>query len=102
MKQLGKALCIYAKKLKGENGMENTIDFMSIFDHDPQFQNLMKRMLENAMAHSFHGIMITKSEPGYPIVYVNLSLAMGCLIFYRHRGNIKRLLEGSEKKISKA
>lgn len=38
---------------------------------------------------------------GYPIVYVNLSLAMGCLIFYRHRGNIKRLREGSEKKISK-
>lgn len=39
---------------------------------------------------------------GYPIAYVNLSLAMGCLIFYRHRGNIKRLREGSEKKISKA
>ena len=39
---------------------------------------------------------------GYPIVYVNLSLAMGCLIFYRHRGNIKRLREGSEKEISKA
>ena len=38
---------------------------------------------------------------GYPIAYVNLSLAMGCLIFYRHRGNIKRLREGSEKKISK-
>ena len=39
---------------------------------------------------------------GYPIVYVNLSLAMGCLIFYRHRGNIKRLREGGEKKMSKA
>ena len=39
---------------------------------------------------------------GYPIVYVNLSLAMGCLIFYRHRGNIERLREGREKKISKA
>jgi glycerol-3-phosphate acyltransferase PlsY len=39
---------------------------------------------------------------GYPIAYVNLSLAMGCLIFYRHRGNIERLREGSEKKISKA
>jgi len=39
---------------------------------------------------------------GYPIAYVNLSLVMGCLIFYRHRGNIKRLREGSEKKISKA
>lgn len=38
---------------------------------------------------------------GYPVTYVNLSLAMGCLIFYRHWGNIKRLREGSEKKISK-
>jgi hypothetical protein len=26
--------------------MENTIDLMSIFDHDSQFQSLMKRMLE--------------------------------------------------------
>ena len=39
---------------------------------------------------------------GYSIVYVNLSLAMGCLIFYRHRGNIKRLREGTEKKVSRA
>jgi len=39
---------------------------------------------------------------GYPIVYVNVSLVMGCLIFYRHRDNIKRLREGTEKKISKA
>ena len=39
---------------------------------------------------------------GYPIAYVNLSLVMGCLIFYRHRGNIKRLREGGEKKMSKA
>ena len=55
--------------------MKNAIDFLSIFDHDPQFQNLMKRMLENAMEHSFHGIMITKSEPGYPIIYVNDSFS---------------------------
>ena len=51
--------------------MENTIDLMSIFDHDQHFQNLMKRMLENAIEHSFHGVMITKAEPGYPVVYVN-------------------------------
>ena len=51
--------------------MENTIDLMSIFEHDPHFQNLMKRMLENAMEHSFHGVMITKADPGYPVVYVN-------------------------------
>jgi PAS domain S-box-containing protein len=55
--------------------MENTIDLMSIFEHDPHFQNLMKRMLENAMEHSFHGIMITKADPGYPVVYVNDAFA---------------------------
>ena len=51
--------------------MSHTIDLMSIFDHDQHFQNLMKRMLENAMEHSFHGVMISKAEPGYPVVYVN-------------------------------
>lgn len=39
---------------------------------------------------------------GYPIIYVDLGLIIGCLIFYRHWGNIKRLREGVEKKISKA
>jgi len=62
-------------KLKGANGMENTIDLMSIFDHDQHFQNLMKRLLENAMEHSFHGVLITKAEPGYPVVYVNNAFA---------------------------
>jgi PAS domain S-box-containing protein len=56
---------------KGEEIMAEKLDLMSIFDYDPNFQNLMKRMLENAMEHSFHGIMITRAEPGYPIVYVN-------------------------------
>ena len=51
--------------------MAEKLDIMSIFDYDPQFQSLMKRMLENAMEHSFHGIMITKAEPGYPVIYVN-------------------------------
>ena len=37
---------------------------------------------------------------GYSIVYVDLSLMIGCLIVYRHWGNIKRLREGVEKKIS--
>ena len=32
-------------------------------------------MLENAMEHSFHGIMITTAEPGYPVVYVNDAFA---------------------------
>jgi PAS domain S-box-containing protein len=51
--------------------MEDTIDLMNIFDYDPHFKGLMKRLLENSMEHSFNGIMITKAEPGYPIVYVN-------------------------------
>lgn len=37
---------------------------------------------------------------GYPTMYVGLSLMTGCLIVYRHWGNIKRLREGVEKKIS--
>ena len=51
--------------------MAEKLDFMSIFDYDPNFQNLMTRMLENSIEHSFHGIMITRAEPGYPVVYVN-------------------------------
>ena len=51
--------------------MANTIDLMSLFEHDPHFQNLMKHMLENAMEHSFNGVMISKAEHGYPVVYVN-------------------------------
>ena len=39
---------------------------------------------------------------GYNIVYVNLSLFIGCLIFYRHWENIRRLREGVEKKVSSA
>jgi PAS domain S-box-containing protein len=48
---------------------------MSIFDHDQDFLDLMKRMLENAIEHSFHGIMISKAEPGYPVIYVNDAFA---------------------------
>ncbi len=55
--------------------MAKKTDIMNIFDYDPSFQDLMKRLLENAMEHSFHGIMITKAEPGYPIVYANDSFA---------------------------
>ncbi|MEJ2232051.1 MAG: PAS domain-containing protein [Nitrospirales bacterium] len=55
--------------------MAEKLDIISIFDYDANFQNLMKRILDNAMEHSFHGIMITKAEPGYPIVYVNDSLS---------------------------
>ena len=31
--------------------------------------------------------------------FILLSMAMACLIVYRHKDNIKRLREGSEKKI---
>ncbi|MGD8434848.1 MAG: PAS domain-containing protein [Syntrophobacterales bacterium] len=55
--------------------MANTFDLMSIFDHDQDFLDLMKRMLENAIEHSFHGIMISKAEPGYPVIYVNDAFA---------------------------
>ena len=39
---------------------------------------------------------------GYPLVYVDLSVIIGCLIFYRHWDNIKRVREGREKKVSRA
>ena len=38
---------------------------------------------------------------GYAVVYGALSLMIGCLIFYRHGDNIKRLREGKEKKLSR-
>jgi len=37
---------------------------------------------------------------GYSSAYIGLGLIVGCLIFYRHKDNIKRLQEGVEKKIS--
>lgn len=37
---------------------------------------------------------------GYSSVYVGLGLIVGCLIFYRHKDNIKRLRGGVEKKFS--
>ena len=38
---------------------------------------------------------------GYSMVYGGLSMMIGGLIFYRHGGNIKRLREGKEKKLSR-
>ncbi len=37
---------------------------------------------------------------GYSSVYVGVGLIVGCLIFYRHKDNIKRLRGGVEKKFS--
>ncbi len=36
---------------------------------------------------------------GYSLPFIMMSVAMACLIVYRHRDNIKRLRDGSEKKI---
>ena len=37
----------------------------------------------------------------YAVVYGALGLMIGCLIFYRHGDNIKRLRDGKEKKLSR-
>ena len=46
-------------------------DFFSIFDHDENFQEIMKRLLHASLEYSFSGIMITEAAKGYPILYVN-------------------------------
>ena len=51
--------------------MDEKTDIMKIFKYDSTFQAIMRRLLENAMEHSFDAIMITKAESGYPIIYVN-------------------------------
>ena len=51
--------------------MKMSSDFFKIFDHDENFREIMKRLLESSMELSFSGIMITEAAPGYPILYVN-------------------------------
>ncbi len=51
--------------------MNEKTDIMKIFDYDTNFQAIMRYLLENAMEHSFDAIMITKAEPGYPVIYIN-------------------------------
>ena len=46
-------------------------DLFRIFESDPHFREIMRRLLENSMEHSFNGVVITEPGPGYPIVYVN-------------------------------
>ncbi len=46
-------------------------DIFRIFESDQHFKEIMRRLLESSMEHSFNGILITTEEPGYPIVYVN-------------------------------
>lgn len=51
--------------------MDAKANIMNIFKYDSTFQAIMRQLLESAMEHSFDAIMITKAEPGYPIIYVN-------------------------------
>jgi len=52
--------------MKSENN-----DFFRIFESDAKFREIMRRLFESSLEHSFNGILITTGEPGYPIVYVN-------------------------------
>ncbi|OGP53647.1 MAG: hypothetical protein A2Y65_04850 [Deltaproteobacteria bacterium RBG_13_52_11] len=36
---------------------------------------------------------------GYPLPYLILSICVGVLIIYRHKENIRRLLQGKENKL---
>lgn len=51
--------------------MESASEFFKIFDHDKNFLEIMKRLLQSSMELSFTGIMVTEASPGYPILYVN-------------------------------
>jgi PAS domain S-box-containing protein len=51
--------------------MEQPTSIFDLFDHDHNFQFIMKRMLEQSMEESFNSIIITEAGKGYPIVYVN-------------------------------
>ena len=51
--------------------MAPSSDFFKIFDHDKNFREIMKMLLQSSLELSFSGIMITEASPGYPILYVN-------------------------------
>ena len=51
--------------------MTTPLNVFDIFDHDENFQTIMKHLLEASMDTSFNGVMITEASPGYPVVYVN-------------------------------
>lgn len=46
-------------------------NFFRIFESDPKFREIMRRLFESSLEHSFNGILITTGDQGYPIVYVN-------------------------------
>ncbi len=55
--------------------MDFNVDVFNIFDHDQNFREVMKRLLEASIAESFNGVLITESGPGYPIVYANAAFS---------------------------
>lgn len=55
--------------------MDFSTDIFNIFDNDPSFREVMKRLLEASIAESFNGVLITESGPGYPIVYANAAFS---------------------------
>ena len=46
-------------------------DVFDIFEKDPNYRIIMKRLLEASMEESFNSIIITEAGKGYPIIYVN-------------------------------
>ena len=55
--------------------MDFNFDVFNIFDHDQNFREISKRLLEASIAESFNGVLITESGPGYPIVYANAAFS---------------------------
>jgi len=56
--------------------MTAPLNIADIFNHDKNFQIIMKNMLQTVFDISFDGIMITEAGPGYPIIYVNPALCI--------------------------
>jgi len=47
------------------------MNVFDIFQHDENYQSIMKRLFETSLEESFNAIMITEAGLGYPIIYVN-------------------------------
>ncbi len=47
------------------------MNISDIFQHDKNYQSIMKRLFEASLEQSFNAIMITEAGLGYPIIYVN-------------------------------
>ncbi|MGD9097621.1 MAG: PAS domain-containing protein [Desulfobacterales bacterium] len=55
--------------------MDFSTDIFNVFEHDENFREIMKRLLEASIAESFNGVLITETGPGYPIVYANAAFS---------------------------